>query len=112
MVTPAGLIPLVRLCPRLEAIFFVVDGSAPIPSFPERPGLGDSNDNIESIYVGLSDIPDPTALAELLSDIFPRMLRIYGDWNKGEIEARARKTEQLLQIAYERRYQETSHGSL
>jgi hypothetical protein len=70
-VTLAGLVPLARFCPNLEATWLPFDVSN-----IERPGRKFRNRQLTKLGIGYSNIKDAMAVAEFLSDIFPNLCSI------------------------------------
>ncbi|KIM89150.1 hypothetical protein PILCRDRAFT_813064 [Piloderma croceum F 1598] len=69
--TLAGLVPLARYCPKLEATWLPFDASN-----IERPGRKFRNRQLTKLGIGYSNIKDAMAVAEFLSDIFPNLCSI------------------------------------
>jgi len=69
--TLAGLVPLARYCPKLEATWLPLDASN-----IERPGRKFRNHQLTKLGIGYSNIKDAMAVAEFLSDIFPNLCSI------------------------------------
>ncbi|EPQ52505.1 hypothetical protein GLOTRDRAFT_140231 [Gloeophyllum trabeum ATCC 11539] len=86
MVTPLGLISLVKLCPDLEQLSIVFDATKIRLVEGQRPGRGVSGKKTTSLDVGKSPISDALDVAEFLSDLFPSLEEVETEWGRGTRE--------------------------
>lgn len=74
--TLSGLVPLVRCCPKLNALHIPLDAHNPQLSGYDRPGNGSSNPHISSVNFDNSLLDEVGKVAAFLSDLFPNLIDI------------------------------------
>lgn len=97
-VTLAGLVPLLRNCPKLQALGIAIDATI-LPPAREKPGgdNGVKNSSLGRLYLGDSPIDDPIRVAAFLSAMAPHVNNIYSwEWVKSEYQERWNEVARLI----------------
>ncbi|KII93116.1 hypothetical protein PLICRDRAFT_380502 [Plicaturopsis crispa FD-325 SS-3] len=101
-ITMSGLMSLIRLCPDLDRLSIGINATS--NDISPSDGLATVNRKLTHLYLGNSEIEDPSAVAPILSASLPN-LRSFGYWSHSRHEVGVSPTEEEIE-QYRTRWKE------